>query len=226
MYVCMFIKHVFLGVVCSWFLARCYSSILVQIKSHAVYSWMLPITVYFWDLHSTENDLSSVQCCFSPRYLHLHAATSWVWANFVNAPPFGECRYRRAAEALLKCIQLARSGATGPRRSTHTSPLIPRRETGKEGEGLKGEQTRRREMILLLGEWRNIGTTEVQVLSIYLCYYARTCTQSPAKGNRTQLKQPIKQPRLLHRALTVHGKTNSHRAESCNRITGFACQHV
>ena len=25
-------------------------------------------------------------------------------------------------------------------------------------------------MIILLGEWRNIGKTKVQVLSIYLCY--------------------------------------------------------
>ena len=29
----------------------CMSSILVKIKSHAVYSWMFPILVYFWDLH-------------------------------------------------------------------------------------------------------------------------------------------------------------------------------
>ena len=43
---------------------------------------------------------------------------------------------------------------------------IPRCEIGKEGP--KGEQTRRREMIILLAEWRNIGTTKVQALSIYL----------------------------------------------------------
>ena len=109
----------------------------------------------------------------------LAARMTWVWANFVNAPPSGECRYRRAAEALLKCIQSAPSGATGPRRRIHTSPPIPRRKTGKEG--MKGEQTRRREMIIILGEWRNIGTTEVQVLFIYLCYCARTCTELQAR---------------------------------------------
>ena len=38
---------------------------------------MLPITVYFWDLHSTENDFSSVCCFFSSRCLRLHANTSW-----------------------------------------------------------------------------------------------------------------------------------------------------
>ena len=99
------------------------------------------------------------------RYSHC-CTHRWVWANFVNDPPLGECRYRRAAEALLKCIQLAPSGAAGPRRHIHTSPPIPRCEIGKEG--LKGEQTRRREMIILLAEWTNIGTTEVQALSIYL----------------------------------------------------------
>ena len=61
----------------------------------------------------------------------------------------------------------------------HTSPPIPRREKGKEG--LKGEQTRRREMIILLGEWRNMGTTEVQVLAILLCYRARTCNELQAR---------------------------------------------
>ena len=96
----------------------------------------------------------------------LAARMTWVWANFVNDPPSGECKYRRAAEALLKCIQSAPSGATGPRRRIHTSPPIPRCEIGKEG--VKGEQTRRREMIIILAEWRNIGTTEVQALSIYL----------------------------------------------------------
>ena len=109
----------------------------------------------------------------------LAAHMTWVWANFVNAPPSGECRYRRAAEALLKCIQSAPSGATGPRRHIHTSPPILRRET--RNEGLKGEQTRRRETIILLGEWRNIGTTEVQVLSVFLCYCARTCTELQAR---------------------------------------------
>ena len=42
------------------------------------------------------------------------------------------------------------------------------------------EQTRRREMIILVGEWRNIGTTEVQALSIYLWYCARTCSELQA----------------------------------------------
>ena len=93
----------------------------------------------------------------------LAARMTWVCTNFVNAPPSGECKYRRAAEALSTCIQSAPSGAIGPRRRIHTSPPIPRRETGKEG--LRAAQTRR-EMIILLGEWRDIGTTEVQVLSI------------------------------------------------------------
>ena len=96
----------------------------------------------------------------------LAARMTWVWANFVNDPPSGECKYRRAAAALLKCIQSAPSGATGPRRRIHTSPPIPRCEIGKEG--LKGEQTRRREMIILLAQWTNIGNTKVQALSIYL----------------------------------------------------------
>ena len=96
----------------------------------------------------------------------LAARVAWVWANFVNNPPSGDCKYRRAAEASLKCIQSAPSGATGSRRRIHTSPPIPRCEIGKEG--LKGEQTRRRKMIILLGEWRNIGTTEVEAWSIYL----------------------------------------------------------
>ena len=98
----------------------------------------------------------------------LAARMTWVWANFVNAPPSGECRYRRAAEALLKCIQSAPSGATGPRRRIHTSPPIPRCETGKEG--LKGEQTRRREMIILLGEWRNHQSSGL----VYLLMLLRT----------------------------------------------------
>ena len=109
----------------------------------------------------------------------LAAHMTWVWANFVNDPPSGDCKYRRAAEALLKGIQSAPLGATGPRRRIHTSPPIPRCKIGKEG--LKGEQTRRREMIILLGEWRNLGTTEVQALSIHLCYCARTCTELQAR---------------------------------------------
>ena len=86
----------------------------------------------------------------------LAARMTWVWANFFNDPPSGECRYWRAAAALLKCIQSAPSGATGPRRHIHTSPPIPRCETGKEG--LKGEQTRRRERIILASEWHNKAT--------------------------------------------------------------------
>ena len=96
----------------------------------------------------------------------LAAPMTWEWANFVNDPPSGDCKYRRAVEALLKCIQSAPSGATGARRRIHTSPPVPRCKIGKEGP--KGEQTRRREMIILLAEWRNIVTTEVQALSIYL----------------------------------------------------------
>ena len=68
----------------------------------------------------------------------LAARITWVCANFVNAPPSGECKYRRAAEALSKCIQSAPSGATGRKRRNNTSPPIPRRETGKHG--LRGEQ--------------------------------------------------------------------------------------
>ena len=67
----------------------------------------------------------------------LAARMTWVWANFVNGPPSGDCKYRRAVEALLKCIQSAPSGATGPRRRIHRSPPIPRCEIGKEA--LKGE---------------------------------------------------------------------------------------
>ena len=40
-------------------------------------------------------------------------------------------------------------------------------------------------MIILLGEWRNIGTSKVQVLSINLCYCARTC----AELQRTTLRE-------------------------------------
>ena len=89
----------------------------------------------------------------------LAARITWVWAKFVNDPPSGDCNYQRAAEALLKCIRSAPSGATGPGWRIHTSPPIPRCEIGKEG--LRGEQTRRREMIIVPGEWRNIETTEV-----------------------------------------------------------------
>ena len=56
----------------------------------------------------------------------LAARMTWVWANFFKDPPSGECGYRRAAAALLKCILSAPSGATGPRRRIHTSPPIPR----------------------------------------------------------------------------------------------------
>ena len=96
----------------------------------------------------------------------LAARMTWVWANFVNDPPSGECRYRRAAAALLKCIQSAPSGATGPRRRIHTSPPIARCEIGKKG--LKGEQTRRQEVINLVAEWTNKRNTEVQALPMYL----------------------------------------------------------
>ena len=67
----------------------CMSSILVQSKSHAVYSGMFPILVYFWDLHSNVYfwdlhsnayfwDLHSTEMIFLgalfffPRCLRLH----------------------------------------------------------------------------------------------------------------------------------------------------------
>ena len=109
----------------------------------------------------------------------LAARMAWVWANFVNDPPSGDCKYRSAAEALLKCIQSAPSAATGPRRHIHTSPPIPKCEIGKEG--VKVEQTRRREMIILLGEWKNIGTTEVQAFSIYSWHCSRACSELRAR---------------------------------------------
>ena len=36
-------------------------------------------------------------------------------------------------------------------------------------------------MITLLGEWRNIGSTEVPVWSVYSCYCSRTCAELQAK---------------------------------------------
>ena len=99
----------------------------------------------------------------------LAARMTWVGVGQLRQrPTVWGVRVPEGSRGIVECIQSAPLGATGPRRHIHTSPPIPRRETGKEG--LKGEQTRRREMIILLGEWRKKGTTEVRLLSVYLCY--------------------------------------------------------
>ena len=37
-------------------------------------------------------------------------------------------------------------------------------------------------MIILLGEWGNVGITEIEVLSIYCCSCSRTCTELQARS--------------------------------------------